>query len=439
MGSVTRNDLRQWLAFGTGVGVEIGAEDLRVVVTRVRPTGVQVVGGTTIQQFGARPAAEWGTEYRHFLGQLGGSHLAAAVLLPRRELIVRVLQMPGVEDKDLASAIGYQIDSLHPYPEEEVAYSCARVGTAGGVLVVIARRAVVDRYASLFEQAGIKISSFTCSAAALYSAMRLLGSPPADGFVTLTRDGDALEVYGEGPAQPVFSALFELSEERARALSVAQLRLDPETQPVDIGALLPVPHSMPFEFDLQSRTLPYATALAGACGHLSLGINLLPVEQRISSSRAIYVPTAVLGAMVLILAAILATQSTLEDRRYLAAIGREAARLEPLANRTMSYDRAINQARARTVLLDRFRQRTKSDLDVLAELTQLLPPPAWLTALDMTREQSTVAGEIDQAAGLLKTLDGSRLFRNSQFTSPLGRAGNNDSFRVRSERQGGLR
>jgi hypothetical protein len=57
----------------------------------------------------------------------------------------------------------------------------------------------------------------------------------------------------------------------------------------------------------------------------------------------------------------------------------------------------------------------------------------------MSREQSTVAGEIDQAAGLLKTLDGSRLFRNSQFTSPLGRAGNNDSFRVRSERQGGLR
>jgi hypothetical protein len=435
---MTVKDLRKWLAFGTGVGIEIGAKDLRVAVTRVRPTGTHVLGAALIEQFGERPAAEWGTDYLHFLRQLGGSHLAATVLLPRRDLIVRVLQMPGVEDKDLASAVGYQIDSLHPYPEEEVVYSCSRVGTGGGVLVAITRRAVVDRYSSLFEQAGIKISSFTCSAAALYSAVRLLAPPPADGFVTLFQDGDAQEVYGEGPAQPVFSALFEQAEERALALSAAQLRLAPEAEPVDIGGLLPVPRSMPVEYDLKSQMLPYATALAGACAHLSLDINLLPVEQRSASSRMIYVPTAVLGTAALVLAVMLVGQSAMEDRRYLAVVERELARLEPQANQTVRFDRATNQARARTVLLDQFRRRTKADLDVLTELTRLLQPPSWLAVLDMNREQVTTTGEIDQAAGLLKTLDGSKLFRNSQFTSPLGRAGTNDVFRIRSDRQGGL-
>ena len=48
MGPVKAIDMRRWLAFGTGVGIEMGAEDLRVVVARVRPTGVEVLGSTTI-------------------------------------------------------------------------------------------------------------------------------------------------------------------------------------------------------------------------------------------------------------------------------------------------------------------------------------------------------------------------------------------------------
>ena len=51
-------DLRKLLAFGSGVGIEIGATDLEVVVARVRPARVRVPGRLVIEDFarGRRPS-----------------------------------------------------------------------------------------------------------------------------------------------------------------------------------------------------------------------------------------------------------------------------------------------------------------------------------------------------------------------------------------------
>ena len=89
-------DFRKLLAFGSGVGVEIGATDLEVAVTRVRPNKIQVLGRLTIENYATRPAAEWGAEYARFLKASGAERLSATVLLPRREVIVRQLALPGV-------------------------------------------------------------------------------------------------------------------------------------------------------------------------------------------------------------------------------------------------------------------------------------------------------------------------------------------------------
>ena len=44
-------DLRKLLAFGSGVGIEIGATDLEVAAARVRPTRIRVLGRAHHTQF----------------------------------------------------------------------------------------------------------------------------------------------------------------------------------------------------------------------------------------------------------------------------------------------------------------------------------------------------------------------------------------------------
>ena len=56
------------------------------------------------------------------------------MLLPRREVIVRQIALPGVAAKDLEGAIRFQLDTLHPYGDDEVVWGWSPLAY-GGVLV----------------------------------------------------------------------------------------------------------------------------------------------------------------------------------------------------------------------------------------------------------------------------------------------------------------
>ena len=432
-------DLRKLLAFGSGIGIEIGTTDLEVAAARVRPSGIHVLGRVTLSKFAERPAAEWGGEYLRFAQAAGMGHLSATVLLPRRDVIVRQLALPGISAKDRESAIRLQLDTLHPYGDANVCWGWSPAGDSAA-LVGIARRETVDRYVQLFVEAGIAISSFTFSAAALHAAIRLNGAASkghanGDGFVatSLTPAG-AVEVYGESQARPIFSAEFDLAPERAVTLALAELRLPPETPARKLEEVLPHPGVNPVENDLSRNALPYATALAGACPRLAPAANVLPPEHRRSSSRALFIPTVVLAGVLLLALVALMVYSSYADRRYLRKLDAEIARLEPLARRSQILDREIDNAGARARLLDQFRSQTRTDLDALNELTKLLAPPVWTSSINLTRDAARITGEAPQAAPLLKLIDSSPFFQNSEFQQ-VSRSGSVEAFQIHTARR----
>lgn len=430
-------DVRKLLAFGSGIGIEIGAADLEVVAARVRPSRIQVLGRLTIPQYAARPAAEWGAEYTRFVKAAGMGHLSATVLLPRREVIVRQVMLPGVASKDRDGAIRFQLDTLHPYGDADVCWGWSPLGKTAA-LVGIARREAVERYAQLFLEAGIAISSFTFSAAAVHAAIRVSGAlnGHAGGFLALSRTPTGgVEVYGESESRPVFSAEFELAPERAAVLALAELRLDPETTPRKLEEVLPAPAVNPVENDLSRNALPYATALAGACPRLAPAANVLPTEHRRASSRALFVPTIVLAALLLLVVGAMMAYSSLAERRYLRRMQAEIAQLEPVARRAAVLDKQIADVRARARMLDQFRRQTRADLDALNELTKLLEPPAWSNSINLDRNTARISGEAPQAAPLLKLLDSSPLFQNSEFQQGIQRSGSSEVFQIRTSRE----
>jgi Tfp pilus assembly protein PilN len=396
-----------------------------------------------VTDYKTRPAAEWGAELTSFLRSVGAAHIAATVLLPRQDVIVRTVQLPGVADKDLEAAIRLQIDSLHPFAEDDVYFSWARVGKSASVLVGVARKEVLDRLSTMFSEAGVKVASFTFSAAALYAAIRLRPVPTPVGFMVVRETDREIEIYGESEARPVFSAAFPPVGDRALGLAKSELRLEPDTQPLSFAELLPKPSVFPPNHDpatpeFNLNALPYATAVAGACPWLSIDGNLLPMEQRRASSRVRLIPTVTLASLLLLTVGGLAAQSHWADSRYLGILQHEIRRYQPQADKVAAIDTAVTTARQRTQLLDDYRRRAKYDLDALAEITKLIPPPAWVGSLDMDRQTINIAGESNDAAGLLKTLDGSALFERSEFTMPLNRTQTGEAFRIRTARSVGV-
>ena len=433
---------RKWLAFGTGVGIELGDRDLNVVIVHVRPNGARVVATQVIERYAERPATEWGAEYSAFLQRNAVSYLAAAILLPRRQVIVRQLSMPGVNDKDLPQAIGFQIDGLHPYNEDEAVYDYARIGDSSHILVGITRRDIVDKYVAMFAEAGVKVASFTFSAAVVYGSIRMFGIAPPAGFLAIDEQGAEMETYGESESKPVFTAVFDVPSEafatRARALALSELRLQPDTEPIPIAQILPTPIAVPEGYDVSTAAMTYATALAGAAGHLFPNANLLPPELRVTTSRTMYIPSIVLGVLLVLGLGGLTLYGNWEDSKYQQAIEKEIKSLEPVARRPMAIEREITVARHRSQLIDNFRRRTGADLEVLNDLTHLIAQPGWAMNAEITRDQVRLNGESDQATGLLRALDKSPLFEGSEFAMPLARTQSGEAFSIRTRREGAL-
>jgi hypothetical protein len=142
------------------------------------------------------------------------------------------------------------------------------------------------------------------------------------------------------------------------------------------------------------------------------------------------------AAAVVLLAGAAAAYPKYADRHYLGELQAEIHRIEPRARKAVELDRQIAVTRNRTQTIDNFRRRTREDLDALNEATSLFAPPTWLTSFQLTRDSLTILGQTDQAAGLVKLLDGSHQFRGSSFTTGPAKGVDGEVFGIRAQRQG---
>ena len=92
--------------------------------------------------------------------------------------------------------------------------------------------------------------------------------------------------------------------------------------------------------------------------------------------------------------------------------------------------------RGRIAALDEIRRRPQADLDVLNELTRLLPAYVWTSSIEIYTDSVVIAGEAEQAAPLLKLLDSSPLFQNSEFALSVTHNAQNEQFRIKTMRRG---
>jgi general secretion pathway protein L len=144
----------------------------------------------------------------------------------------------------------------------------------------------------------------------------------------------------------------------------------------------------------------------------------------------------VLGALLAIgLLGAFVIYPAVERRNYLAALNEEVRRLEPSAKQAQSLEQAITATRARVDMLDQIRRRPQADLDVLAELTKLLPAQVWTNSVEIFTDSVVIAGEADQAGPLLKLLDSSPLFQNSEFALSVTRNSQMEQFRIKTMRR----
>lgn len=452
------NTIKRW---GTGCGIEIRGDDLVVVAVKSRRDGVHVLGRLVIAGFRGREPGEWGAEYARFQEELGLRHVAATVCLPRQEVIVRNLQLPAMGRKEMAAAVALQLDTMHPYGDEDVyhAYSVvsAQKSRTGQVplVVVLAEAAVINSYADQFAAAAIPVASFSVAAAALHTALRVRWDEPTTPLVVGDFRSDRLELYGEAAGRPAWSSAFDLATVpagRAMQLAYSDLRLSEPASLVMAGEidevpdfpgfelkaveeLLPAPVKSPEEFRLRRDLSALAVALESACPYIGWGTNLLPTDRRESNSRLMYVPTAALLTLVCLMGLAFIARPLLQNAVY-------SSRLEAETN---SFDRVVFQvernrketgdARVKLEQLQILQTRTETDMRIMSELSNRIPDTIWLDNLEVNDAGIQMQGIAPEAAPLLAVINESSTVSGAKFSRSLAVVEDGERFQIMAERR----
>lgn len=446
----------------TGCGIAIRGANLVVVVARVGGDGVEVVGRTELRSFRERPPAEWGAEYSTFLESIGQSHLRANLAVPRSEVELRLLSFPPMSRSDLAKAIEIQLHDLHPYGEAPIYKSFAVINGVTSspqqhVVVAVTEAHRINGYTGQFAEANIDLAGCTVSAEALKAATTHQADSRHSPFLLADQHGSTLEVYGVSEGIPLLSSSLHIDGVSAdgalrlareglgvrsdRTVSLAFTGAGNEdsapsgTEVVPVENLVAAPSRQVGGFDLKRDAIAMGAAILSAEGGRGRGLNLLPPAARKRMSVAPLVPRLALAGALGVVTVLLAILPTIQDWRYAKRLRHETATLEATAAalaREVS-DIAILQERYRW-LLER-RERTRSDLDLLREISEILPDSAWLTALRIEKDSAVLTGMAAEADPLLSLLSSSPSAGQARFVRSPTQRERAEQFQIEVQRR----
>jgi Tfp pilus assembly protein PilN len=405
-------------------------------------------------------AGEARSKVEEFLKKNQAGEARITACLPREAILVRFLDLPAGAEAQLHNVVSYQIDALHPFEGSPVCWASAVVARDAKakqirVLVAIAERSRVDAHHQVLTNLGLRVDSLSLAASHLAPLLRDL--LPETALVVCGRT-KSVELLGFH--RGCLCATRELSLDGSEVLKEQFERemhslwsvlptVDPATLPVFTcgtmpplfselapeAKVLPPLRSMPAaprNFDVGAHLPALAAAYAGLKRKPVSAINLLPAEFRRRRTRGARVPLYALGATATCMVLLVAFHGLIETASYGRALDRAIQQLTPQAEASRRQRQQVSQLSERVGVLEGVRAETWRKLQLLEELTKLLPDGTWVQDIQLGEEVVEMTGYSNRAAELIQPLENSPHFSQVEFTSPITRdSQGREVFRIR--------
>ena len=167
-----------------------------------------------------------------------------------------------------------------------------------------------------------------------------------------------------------------------------------------------------------------------------MGTNLLPPEERAAVTSSGFSLNKVLLLVFLALAFLYPTSLLVHKRLQLYRVDRELAQITP---QFRQVEKQINQVRGLAKQMQNLRRLEKSPnkLNVLKDLTQLIPKHTWLFNLRISQLNLEMGGMSKSAADLIPLLEKSGWLTKTEFASPIVTDANKlEHFKIKAKIKG---
>ena len=389
------------------------------------------------------------------------------LVVPGSWVISRRAEMPSTVGGHLSRVVGYELDRLTPLAADAAWYDYGLIGQqpqSVRIAVAAARADRIDPYLDALRERGVQVRRVVSAIGALGSLCRYVYRADTCLFVEPSAEGYEGGLLENGVVSLSFSGRFASKDpgERARQLSQAMREVldrhlpdgDPpwvitgRTAWESAQALVermgrPVKVLQPA--DIRER-IPEATeglSLAALGGVLATivpearGMNLLDRGEHAERKP----PRALTAVLAAALAAaglfILFSPLQVEERR-IEEIDRQIEARKGEVRKAEAVKREVDGLEAEIAAIARFKTERPVALEILRELTAIVPKSTWLSRARITDTAVDLEGYSATATDILPLLEASPYFKKAEFASPTLRDArlNADRFTIRTELEG---
>ena len=377
------------------------------------------------------------------------AHTDMTLIIPKAWTIIKQADFPSVVRKNLSEVVSYELDRLTPLSAEQAYYDYQIIRDDDNrlqIIIAVVKVETLEPYLHALMQRGIQLGRVIVNLSA-YGALSdyvqgggctlFLNNRPGGYEAGLVEDGQLTAVSGgsftadplpeeiQAVAEEINSLLKTSNNTGKKVAVVANTKSDAWSQ---LTNLISVPVRFLGEIDLKlsflqrEHILPY-TALGGALESLLpefRGLNLLnkgrrkPEQTPFTLTILLIAGLAALGIFAVAASLQIESKKVAALEREIAARSKEVKQIETLKITTAALEKEINA-------IEQFKTARPMVLNLLKELTRVLPKNAWLTRVHTTDTTVNIEGYAMSATDILSKLEASRYFKKVEFASPTFR------------------
>jgi Tfp pilus assembly protein PilN len=390
--------------------------------------------------------------------------------VPKAWTIIKTAEFPATVKENLANVIAYELDRLTPFTAEDAFFDFRLLSEENdriSVLIMAAKADMIRPYIAVLAESGFSVGRIAVNLLAFGALFR----EKKNGAETIFLRIDAKEYEGacfsDSSVSRIFSAPFgsvEIKDRGEAVVSEIKSLLDAakskgrspgvtvfmQGNDAALAELLKMRIAAPLTFlrltetDLKfqgeaMKGNPSAAlgAMAESLQAKGRGPNLLTKGVYRAQKPPVVATVVLASAIIAALAVYLVAPLHVEENR-LAAITRQTTSKRDEVKKVETLKKEVDGLNAEIESIRGFKEGRPLDLNILKELTTVVPKNTWLTRVRITETGTDIEGYASSATELLPKLEASPLFRKVEFASPTFRdvRMNADRFVVRMEIEG---
>ena len=391
--------------------------------------------------------------------------------VPKAWTVIQTTELPATAMENLSDVVAYELDRITPFSPDDAYYDYKIVKVEGGkvqIAIAALRRDTVDPYIRALTEQGLPVTKIDTNLAAVSTYLNYvwkeqdliyldIGSKTYEsGFVQsgVIVAGCTDSYNGNGPDEHLMADVAEnvapWAERMEKANICPQLVVhshnDVQYAPLEKQLRIPLQVlkndnlAIPgFKGIKTSDDIPY-DAIGGVLASLwmkSKAMNLLDRGRTTRTSPPLTL--TVILVTVLFMMGVLALFLPLHlENEKVTAIDREISTRKDAVKKIDSLRKDFNSLQDEFKAIADFKQGKQNTLQILKEITILLPKSVWLTRVHINDANVAIEGYATSATDILPRIEASPYFAKVEFSSPTMRDArmNMDRFVIRMELEG---